>query len=291
LRRAERIDRRLLRRWPLPVPKAGSKENRGRILVVAGAPQMPGAAILAGTAALRAGAGKLRIATARSVAAVVGAAVPEAYVDGLSETAAGGIGLDNAASLIESANAADALVFGPGCVEEDAAAQLGCAVVKQLCTPIVLDAAALATCAAEPAVLQHLGGAAVLTPHAGEMASLCGCPRSDVEAEPARFAVETAKRLRAVVVMKGATTFVAAPDGALYRNDRGSIGLATSGSGDALAGIIGGLLARGVPAAGAAAWGVHLHARAGALLEERIGLGFLAREIAAEIPALMRGAR
>jgi NAD(P)H-hydrate repair Nnr-like enzyme with NAD(P)H-hydrate dehydratase domain len=88
--------------------------------------------------------------------------------------------------------------------------------------------------------------------------------------------------------MKGATSYVADPSGALYRNDHGDVGLATSGSGDVLAGVIGGLLARGAEPLHAAAWGVALHARAGAALSARIGLGFLARELPAEVPPLMR---
>jgi ADP-dependent NAD(P)H-hydrate dehydratase len=128
----------------------------------------------------------------------------------------------------------------------------------------------------------------VLTPHAGEMAAMLGRPRDEVEADQARFAREAAARFGAVVALKGAQTFVAAPGGESYRNARGDVGLATSGSGDTLAGIVGGLLARGAEPVQAAVWGVYLHARAGRRLAERIGIGFLAREIPAEIPPLMR---
>ncbi|MDB5093767.1 MAG: carbohydrate kinase [Candidatus Eremiobacteraeota bacterium] len=287
---AERIDRALLRRWPMPVPEAGSKEERGEVFVVAGAAQTPGAAILAATSALRAGAGKLKVATAASVAAHVAAAVPESLVVALDDLPSGGFAIENAPTIVGHANGADALVLGPGLIDEAASGSLACAVLAQLTTPVLLDAAALAGCATDPDVLHRLGGRAVLTPHAGEMARMMGTERNAVEEDPARFARDAARRLRAMVVMKGATTYVAQPDGALFCNIEGDVGLATSGSGDTLAGIIGGLLARGLPPLGAAVWGVYLHAQAGRALSQRIGLGFLAREIPDEIPGLMRWA-
>ncbi len=282
------IDDALLRSWPLPQPGDGGKDERGRIVVVAGAPQMPGAAILCATAALRAGAGKLQIATCRSVAAHVASAVVESLVAALDETPSGGIALGAVSAIVERANAADALVIGPGLVDEHAASRLIAAVARELDVPAVIDAAALACFASDPGAFARLGGRAILTPHPGEMATMLRCERDDVEAKPARYAREAAKRFDAIVALKGATTYVADPDGALYRNDHGDAGLATSGSGDVLAGVIGGLLARGTEPLHAAVWGVSLHARAGAVLSRRIGLGFLARELAAEIPPLMR---
>jgi hydroxyethylthiazole kinase-like uncharacterized protein yjeF len=287
---AERIDRSLLRRWPLPVPGVGSKDERGEVFVVAGAAQTPGAAILAATSALNAGAGKLKVATAASVAGHVAAAVPESLVVGLEDLPSGGFAIGNAGTIVEHANGADALVLGPGLIDDAASGSLACAVLAELETPVLLDAAALAGCAADPDVLHRLDGRAVLTPHAGEMARMMRSERDAVEEDPARFARDAARRLRAVVVMKGAMTYIARPDGALFCNTEGDVGLATSGSGDTLAGIIGGLLARGMQPIGAAVWGVYLHAQAGRALSQRIGLGFLAREIPAEIPGLMRWA-
>ncbi len=112
--------------------------------------------------------------------------------------------------------------------------------------------------------------------------------RDEIERDPARHARVAAERFGVVVALKGEQTYVATPDGDLYRNDRGDIGLATSGSGDVLAGIIGGLIARGAVPVRAAIWGVALHARAGTRLAQRIGLGFLARELPSEIPPLLR---
>lgn len=282
------IDAALLRSWPLPQPGDGGKDERGRVFVVAGAPQMPGAAILCATAALRAGAGKLQIGTCASVAAHVGSAVLESLVVALRETPSGAIALASAPQIIEHANKADALVIGPGLVDENASSDLIAAVAAELDVPAVIDAAALACFAGRRDAFVHLRGRAILTPHAGEMATMLGCDRDTVESDPPRHAREAAKKFGAIVALKGATTYIADPTGALYRNDHGDVGLATSGSGDVLAGIIGGLLARGAEPLHAAAWGVSLHARAGAALSDRIGLGFLARELPGEIPSLMR---
>ena len=281
------IDAALLRGWPLPVPEGGDKNARGSIFVVAGAPQMPGAAVLCATAALRAGAGKLQIGTCASVAAHVGTAVPESLVVALEETASGAIVLGSAAAIVERANKADALVIGPGMVDERASARLIAAVARELDVPAVIDAAALACFSDDADAIARLGGRAVLTPHAGEMASMLACERDAVEADPASYAVDASRRFGAVVALKGETTYIAEPGGTLYRNERGNVGLATSGSGDVLAGVIGGLLARGAAPLVAAAWGVYLHARAGDVLAKRIGFGFLARELSAEIPRLM----
>jgi NAD(P)H-hydrate repair Nnr-like enzyme with NAD(P)H-hydrate dehydratase domain len=120
------------------------------------------------------------------------------------------------------------------------------------------------------------------------MAHLSGAGKDDIEADGCAKAQVAARRWNAVVALKGAATFIAAPDGRLWRHDGGNVGLAISGSGDTLAGIIAGLAARGASLEQAGAWGVALHARAGEQLAARIGpLGYLAREIAAEVPMLM----
>ncbi len=282
------IGPRLLREWPLPEPAKGDKEARGRTFVVAGCRQMPGPVILAATAALRAGAGTLQIGTGASIALHVAAAVPEALVAAFREHASGAIAPACASEVLRRANAADALVFGPGMASGDACGELLAAVLARLETPVVLDAAALAFFSTRPEMAQPLCGRAILTPHAGEMAAMLRCERAQVEADPIAHVRQAVRRFQAVVALKGAVTYVATPEGELYCNRRGHVGLATSGSGDTLAGIIGGLLGRGATPAQAAVWGVFLHAQAGLALARRMGIGFLAREIPAEIPPIMR---
>ena len=281
---------RLLRRWPLPRPDDDAdKEERGRVLVVGSAPELPGAVILAATAALRAGAGKLQIATGASLAPVVGAATPEARVFGLAEVGGGGLAPAEAERIVARANAAQTLLVGPGLVDPAAVRELVERVIPRLDGPlVVLDAEAMMGLRSRPGLLHGLQGRAIVTPHAGEMAQLLGVDKDAVRAAPLETARRAAAEWRAVVALKGAETIVAGPDGRAYRNRTGNVGLATSGSGDTLSGIIAGLAARGAEPLQAAAWGVFLHGSAGDRLARRVGpLGFLARELLAEVPGLM----
>lgn len=288
------IDRSLLRRWPLPAPPSDvDKNGRGRVLLLAGSRGLPGAALLAGVAALRAGCGKLCVATAAGVEREIALALPEARVVGLAENGHGGLAPGGAAALRELAEQADALLAGPGLQDEDALGRLLEALMPQLppSLPVVLDALAIA-------VAPRLAGAAaprLLTPHAGEMARLSGQAEDAVRADPARCARDAARRLDAAVLLKGAQSHLALPDGRAWRHDgpRGGLpGLATSGSGDVLAGVIAGLAARGAPPEQAAAWGVALHAGAAQRLAARMGsLGYLARELPGEVPAMMHRLR
>jgi hydroxyethylthiazole kinase-like uncharacterized protein yjeF len=257
--------------------------------VVAGAPELPGTVVLAATAALRAGAGKLRIATVRSIAALVGIAVPEARVFGLPETEAGGIDPSAAEHLADLANGCQATLIGPGLVDTEAVrGVLGRLLPLVRGTALVLDAEGMMAVTACHQELHRLETCAILTPHAGEMAGLLGIEKEAVSDDRVGTARRASEHFRAVVALKGAETIVAAPDGGAWCNRRGNVGLATSGSGDTLSGIIAGLAARGADPAQATAWGVYLHASAGDRLAERVGpLGFLARELLAEIPSLL----
>jgi hydroxyethylthiazole kinase-like uncharacterized protein yjeF len=281
----------LLRRWPLPQPdKGGDKEERGRVLVVGGATEMPGAVILAATAALRAGAGKLQIATCRSIAQIVAAAVPEARVFALPETRGGAIAASASKEIIKRGQEVQSVLIGPGMIDERAVVRLVQSVLPRIGrATVILDAAALSCFEESPHCLHHLDCKAVLTPHAGEMANLLGISKAVITREPQATVRRAATDLRATVALKGAETYIAAYGSSKsYCNRAGNVGLATSGSGDTLSGIIAGLAARGAAPLQATVWGVYLHARAGDVLANRIGrLGFLARELLAEVPAVM----
>ena len=288
------VDAALLHDWALPMPGADSdKEGRGHVLVLGGSREMPGAVILAAMAALRAGAGKLTIATGNSVAQLVALALPEARVIGLAETSTGGFTGDAVGKLDPLSDKVTAILVGPGMQDEPATAALVHALLPRLGesdTRVVLDACAMG------AILHPPKGDApfrfvqpvVVTPHAGEMAHLSRIAKDEIVAAPDHHALDAAARWNAVVALKGARTVVAAPDGASWQHEGGNVGLATSGSGDTLAGIIAGLAARGATLAQATCWSVALHAQAGARLGRQFGqLGYLAREIPAEIPALL----
>ncbi len=279
-----------LRDWPLPMPGAqADKEVRGHVLIVAGSREMPGAVLLAATAALRAGAGKLTIATAAGVAPHLGLVLPEARVIGLAETAGGGLRLDGARSLREDCRRATAVLIGPGMQDDEASNMLVRSLLPHCAgSPLILDAAGMNIVHADRGG-HRFDSPVLLTPHAGELAGLSGAAKSGIAAGPEAAARQAAQRWHAIVALKGALTAIAGPSGRLWRHRGGNAGLAISGSGDVLAGLIAGLAARGAALEQAASWGVALHAMAGEQLALRHGpLGYLAREISTEVPALLR---
>jgi hydroxyethylthiazole kinase-like uncharacterized protein yjeF len=286
----EILDRSLLRRFPLPEhPEDGDKEDRGRLLVVAGSRELAGAALLAGIAGLRAGAGKLQIVTGASVATALGVAIPEARVVGCAETDEGCIAAEEVESLLQWVEGAQATVIGCGLQHGPPLDSLLDALLGSgFETPLVLDAAVLGSLAPRAEAVRAWRGGAILLPHAREMARLLECESEEVEADPLAAAHRAAGTFGAVSLIKGQYSYIAAPDGRAFRFTGGGVGLATSGSGDALAGIVGGLAARGADPLTAALWGVHLHGEAGRVLAKRVGrIGFLARELLDEVPKLM----
>ncbi|MCU1675210.1 MAG: NAD(P)H-hydrate dehydratase [Frankiales bacterium] len=280
---APAVTPQLLRDWPLPtLDDGGSKHDRGTVLVVGGADSTPGAVLLAGLAALRVGAGRLQVATVRATAVALGVALPEAMVVGLD----GGVSAADADELVGRAEGAETVVLGPGLLDSDATRALLAALLPRLtCRSLVLDAVALTALAGAPELLTGLNQV-VLTPNSGELAALLEGEELEGRAASARVA----QRYGAVVSTQG---WVVRPDGRAWRDEAGGIGLGTSGSGDVLAGAVGGLLARGAAADQAGVWGQYLHAAAGDRLASRAGrIGFLARELLDELPqvlAMLRG--
>jgi ADP-dependent NAD(P)H-hydrate dehydratase len=280
------IDDALLARWPLPEPEAdGDKESRGRVLVIAGSREIAGAAVLAATAALRAGAGKLVIATPQSAWQTIALAVPEARVIALPESAAGGPLPEGLALLASCAADTAAVLAGPGMMDAEATTAFVTGLLPMFRgSTVVLDALAMDCVRGGASFAQPV----VLLPHAGEMAHLTGEAKDEVRARPQEFAARHAAAWGATVALKGALTCIAHPGGELWRHECALPGLGTSGSGDVLAGLVAGLAARGAAPEQAAVWGVALHARAGHQLSRAHGaVGYLARELIAELPALM----
>jgi hydroxyethylthiazole kinase-like uncharacterized protein yjeF len=285
------LDPEWLRAHPLPVLKSDSDKNsRGRVLVVGGAEFVPGALRLTGEAALRAGAGKLQMATVRSAAMSLGVLVPEAAMIALPAQEDGEIAAGAAERLAPQLARCDALVLGPGMnvseQTDDLVAAILAATEPNVTT--ILDAAALTSAREMKALIARHDGHIILTPHHGEMAILTGESASAIAADPVAVARQVASDFHAVVILKGDQSVIAAPDGECLLHEGGCVGLATGGSGDVLAGIVGGLAARGTEPLRAAAWGSWLHGRAGRDLADTIGpIGFLARELLPLIPRLL----
>jgi hydroxyethylthiazole kinase-like uncharacterized protein yjeF len=290
----------LLRSWPLP--SAGEdKYSRGAVMVIGGARATPGAALLAGIAALRAGAGRLTLAVAESVAPQLAVSFPEAGVIGLPETGDGsvrGAALDPIHGDLEGA---DAVLVGPGLDDADRAEDLLRTLLERDYdgdstgggsgtggATIILDAYALGCLPRLGDALEPWRGRLILTPNPHEAEILLGRDLGQLESAVR----DIARQYQAVVSCQG---FIARPpdgqdpDGPeLWEITTGYGGLGTSGSGDVLAGTIAGLRARGTSDVQAACWGTHLHAAAADRLASRLGpLGYLARELADELPALM----
>jgi hydroxyethylthiazole kinase-like uncharacterized protein yjeF len=276
----------MLRRWPLPAPAPdGDKEDRGRVLVVGGSREMPGSVALTCEAALRAGAGKVQVLVPAPAAPVVAGLVPEAWVGAAAADRDGGFTRIGLAAALPR-RPAHAAVIGPGLGDERQGRIVAAAMATATAAlPTVVDAMALD---AVRAFLRRRRAPLLVTPHAGEMASLCDLAKARILADPLAHACRVARELGIIVLLKGAATYIAVPDGGAWRSRAGSVGLATAGSGDVLAGIIGALLARGADPAQAAVWGAFLHGRCGTRLARRRGpLGFLARELAAELPGIL----
>jgi NAD(P)H-hydrate repair Nnr-like enzyme with NAD(P)H-hydrate dehydratase domain len=232
------LDEQLLRDHPLPPVGQGDKDARGSILIIAGSRDVAGAALLTAMGAMRSGAGRLQIATARSAAPQLAFAMPEA--------------------MVKNGNR------------------------------LALDAALLRVLPQREADAKRAEIPPILLPHAGEMASLLECEEDEVEADPLGAGRRCADRYDAVTLVKGVESHIVAPDGQAFHYGGGGPGLGVSGSGDMLAGIVGGLLARGADPLTALLWGVWCHGEAGRRLGKRIGtLGYLARELADEVPALL----
>lgn len=286
------LDAELLRDLPLPWPEQHTdKDARGKVLIAGGSAMSAGAVTLSGLAALRAGAGKVMLAVPQALSLAIGVNFPEAGVSGFDMTPNGHPSPRAACKQISGLmSQSDAFLLGPGLSDEASAQELAqLLLLSSVSTTFVIDALCVTGLWDLKRILSRHVGRLVITPHPGEMAALTDLSKEHITAEPVHVAEEVSKHLQCIVVLKGSQTVIAQPDGPTYLYEGGGVGLATSGSGDVLAGVLVGLVARGAKPIEAALWSVYLHGEAGRCLAERIGpLGFLARELPAEIPGLMR---
>jgi NAD(P)H-hydrate epimerase len=275
-------------------PASGHKGTFGRVAVVAGSASMTGAPFLAATAALRGGAGQVRLLVGASIHPILAVKCTEIEVSPVRESAPGALGPESYDEIARTfADWATVGVLGPGLGRHPATSRL----IRLLAAtdrPLVLDADGLNALAEDQDGLARLGGggrARILTPHPGEMSRLVEQPIAVVEADRRTVALDAARRWGAVVVLKGAHTVVASPDGRFSVDPHAVPALASGGTGDVLAGLIGALLAQGSDAYRAAVTGVYLHAAAGRRAANGMLSGLLASELLPVIPRVMHQLR
>ena len=282
---AVRLDAEYCRGLLPPRDPEGHKFSFGRVVTVCGSLDYAGAAYLTSLAAARGGAGLVAMAVPASLRPALAARLPEAVLVALPEFGEGEVKVDEAIAAITEREP-DALVIGPGMKETEDWSALVFKVIAEVVKPIVVDAGALNMLAKTEDWWEHVAGDLVLTPHPGEFERLTGSPVGKGDDERMSRATAAADQFCEVVVLKGARTVVADVDGRTAVSPFANPALATAGSGDVLAGLIGALLAQKATPFDAACLGVYLHGRAGERLSMRMGnAGVLASDIAHEIPS------
>ncbi|MGM9570073.1 MAG: NAD(P)H-hydrate dehydratase [Phascolarctobacterium sp.] len=257
----------------LPVRAADAhKGDAGRVVVCAGSPDFTGAAAMSANAAVKAGAGLVSLLTPLSSRDVLALKLTEVMVHGLLERSPGVLGSAAASDVLTRANKADVLAIGPGLGLSDSTQETVRDILSKCEVPVVIDADAITALKEHTDVLTKMTAPKVLTPHAGEMSRLTGLSVEEINRDRINIARKYAQEWQAVVVLKGAPTVVACPNGTLYINSTGTKALATGGSGDVLTGIIAGLAAQGISLTEAAVCGVYLHGAAGSMACEDVGL-------------------
>lgn len=263
----------------------GHKGTHGTGLIIGGSPGMSGALALAAKAALRSGAGLVRMATGENMAQFVDGLLEEATTIGLKETPTGRWATGAFGQLKAALASADAVGVGPGLGQNNEILKLLNEIVEQSHKPLVIDADGLNALAQDIQVLLHANGPVILTPHPGEMARLTGLNVEEVQANRLELALEKASQWGVILVLKGAATIVASPDGRAFINTSGGPILGAGGTGDVLTGCIVGLLAQGVEPLDAACLGVYCHGLAGDIIAAEItDRGALAGEVADKLP-------
>ncbi len=275
-----------VKKWLPQRPSSAHKGNFGRVLVIAGSRGMTGAAVLAGEAAIRSGAGLVTVAVPETLHDIMEAKLTEVMTVPLPDTGSGSLSWEARHRIMPLLENMDVLAIGPGLSQAPEVIKLVRELAPAVKIPLVLDADALNALAGEAGILGELQAPAVITPHPGEMARLMGLAPKDIQEDRIGNAVKAATAWNVVTLLKGSRTVVAAPEGTVYINPTGNPGMATGGSGDVLTGIIAALIAQGLKPDRAAAVGAYLHGFAGDLAAREKGMmGLIAGDIISALPA------
>jgi hydroxyethylthiazole kinase-like uncharacterized protein yjeF len=269
-------------------PKDAHKGTFGTAVVLAGSLGLTGAAYLCSTAAARTGAGLVRLLVADTIYPILAAKCTEVMATPVPEVAPGAVGHAAYDSILRQLASAQVGIIGPGLGRDSSTWRLVVDLALRADCPLVIDADGLNALAEAPRVKGKLTRNRVLTPHPGELARMTGKTAESINADRHRAARAAAKDWGAIVVLKGAHTLVAHPDGRVSEDPHEVPALASGGTGDVLSGIIGGLIAQGLDPYAAAVTGVYIHAAAGRRIAERLGdSGLLASDLLSEIPLVM----
>jgi ADP-dependent NAD(P)H-hydrate dehydratase / NAD(P)H-hydrate epimerase len=276
--------------WLPPRGAAAHKGSFGHLLAVAGGEGTTGAAILCGQGALRTGTGLVTLGVPEKCNPVFETMLTEAMTIPLPAGGRGRLSIEDYEIIAAAASGKQALAVGPGMGTAPETAALVLRLYRECRLPMVVDADGLNILAANRETIAAPPAPRILTPHPGEMSRLYGRSTKEVQTDRLAAAAAFAREYRVFLVLKGAATVIAAPDGRLAVNPTGNAGMAAGGMGDVLTGIIGGLLAQGLDPWQAACLGVYAHGAAGdRLAAGAASFGFLAAELARELPAALAG--
>ncbi len=268
---------------------ASTKFSSGNVFIIGGSRGLTGAPSMAALAAMRAGAGYVTVGAPASLELSFTVRLLEAMMVGLPEDGDGHLDASGEDAVLKAVGRADAVVLGPGLSKDPDSQALARAVVQRIDVPLVIDADGLNALSGhlEDVVAQRRWPT-VLTPHSGELGRLLELSSEEVERARIACAREAAARSKAFVVLKGDDTLVMAPTGRVAISRGSAPGLATAGTGDVLAGVIGAMLAKGMPVAQGACAGVYVHVRAGQIAAAPHGPdGVIASDVISALPAAL----
>ena len=288
----ETLEREAVAALPANRKADAHKGNFGHLVVIGGSTGKGGAPALAALAGLRVGTGLVTIAVPEGVQRAIEIEPLETMSLPLAETKEGIIAESACETLIPFLRDKDAVVIGPGMGTHPETLKFFKNILGAISCPLVVDADGLNLLPMDKAILEGKKGPVILTPHPGEMSRLMGVPTQEVQARRLESAQKFAQKTGCFVVLKGAGTIIAAPGGKAYINTTGNPGMATAGTGDVLAGMIGGFLAQVHPPQDAAALGVFLHGLAGDMTAEKKGeASLIAGDLIEALPAAFRKLR
>ena len=268
-----------------PRPPDAHKGKTGHVLVIAGATGKTGAAAMTAMSAMRAGAGLVTLGVAQRINAILESRVLEPMTEPLADIDGGCLGESALDRILELVAGKQCLALGPGLGQAKETRTLVGRIIRKISIPLVIDADGLNNLAGQTEILKELNVLVILTPHPGEMARLTGATPTVVQSDRIKSARDFALEFKVHVVLKGAATVIAHPNGRAYVNATGNPGMAAGGMGDVLTGVIAGLLAQGFSPEAATHAGVYLHGAAADTLAETIGpVGYLAGEVMDAIP-------